>query len=74
MLASQFPLHTILISVFRVPHSPLKPLGFHSPESKMSQGRNQDLNLAKQKYEILTGHKNRCLKLYKMTVYQAKTL
>jgi hypothetical protein len=23
------------------------------------QGRNQDLNLAKQKYEILTGHKNR---------------
>ena len=24
-----------------------------------SQGRNQDLNLAKQKYEILTGHKNR---------------
>ena len=25
------------------------------------QGRNQDLNLAKLKYEILTGHKNRCL-------------
>ena len=25
-----------------------------------TQGRNQDLNLAKQKYEILTGHKNRC--------------
>ena len=23
------------------------------------QGRNQDLNLAKQKYETLTGHKNR---------------
>jgi hypothetical protein len=38
------------------------------------QGRNQDLNLAKSKYEILTGRKNRCKKLYKMTVYQAKTL
>ena len=38
------------------------------------QGRNQDLNLAKQKYEILIGHKNRGSKLYKMTVYQAKTL
>ena len=24
------------------------------------QGRNQDLNPAKQKYEILTGHRNRC--------------
>ena len=24
------------------------------------QGRNQDLNLAKQKYEILIGHNNRC--------------
>ena len=40
----------------------------------INQGRNQDLNLAKQKYEILTSHKNRCKKLYKMTVYQAKTL
>ena len=26
---------------------------------KQSQGRTQDLNLAKQKYKILTGHKNR---------------
>ena len=25
-----------------------------------SQGRNQDLNLVKQKYETLTGHKIRC--------------
>ena len=24
------------------------------------QGRNQDLNLVEQKYEILTGHKNHC--------------
>ena len=38
------------------------------------QGRNQDLNLAKQKYEILTGHKNPCKKLYKIIVYQAKKL
>ena len=38
------------------------------------QGRNQDLNLAKQKYEILSGFKNCCYKFYKMTVYQAKTL
>jgi hypothetical protein len=29
---------------------------FHKP----IQGRNQHLNLAKQKYEILTSHKNRC--------------
>jgi hypothetical protein len=43
------------------------------------QGLNQDLNLAKQKYEILTIAKNYKItiyqeKLYKMTVYHAKTL
>ena len=27
---------------------------------RAKRGRNQALNLAKQKYEILTGHKNRC--------------
>ena len=47
---------------------------FLSQFTKTVQGRNQDLSLAKQKYEILTGHENRCKKLYKMTVYQAKTL
>ena len=49
------------------------------------QGRIQDLNLTKQKYEVLTGHvrivaKNvekwlfTNQKLYKMTAYQEKTL
>jgi hypothetical protein len=30
------------------------------PKGGKTQGRNQDLNLAKQKYEILTGRKNCC--------------
>ena len=29
--------------------------------SHIEQGRNQDFNLAKQKYKILTSRKNRCL-------------
>ena len=38
------------------------PLNLNSVHvfTKQVQGRNQDLNLAKQKYKILTGHKNRC--------------
>ena len=53
-------------------------------EAYTQQGRNQDLKLAKQKYEILTGHKNcrknfikwlfTTQKLYEMTAYQANTL
>ena len=36
------------------------PSGRNVPYDLSLQGNNQDLNLAKQKYEILTGHKNRC--------------
>ena len=32
----------------------------HVPPDDGRQGRNQDLNLAKRKCEILTGHRNRC--------------
>ena len=33
---------------------------FFMQSDTFNQGRNQDLHLAKQKCEILTGHKNRC--------------
>ena len=60
--------------VIHIPHPSKNVRNFALQMIMTLQGRNQDLNLAKSKYEILTGRKNRSKKLYKMTVYQAKTL